>query len=127
MARQVGMIVRWRDLDTVHANEGQPGQLFDDAQHLGHREASRLGCSSTGCERGIQAVDVQTHVHGRMAVLRESVANLLQDAFELRGRLQPAQIPRREDDSALVGNRVAGLAAACRADADLGETRLDGR
>jgi len=110
-------------LHAVHAHEGQVGPFLHEGHQLGGAQTGGLRGAGARGERGVQAVDVQAQVHGRVAMLRQPVTNAGQHWSKLLRALQASQIAGREDLPALAGDVFPGLASGGRADADLREAR----
>lgn len=62
-----GGVVRRRHFHQVAANDVQARQPPQHGLGLAHRHAANLGRAGAGRESGIQAIDVERHIHGRVA------------------------------------------------------------
>ncbi len=123
--RDLGVVIRGRDLDAIHAYPAQVDQLLEQREHLVACHSAGLRRARAGRKGRVKAVDVQAQVDGRLAVRGQTLANLVAQGGQLGRALEAAQVARREDQPAAIANVLSCGALARRADADLREAGID--
>ena len=115
----LGRIVGGRDLDDIHAGELQRIESAQHGLHLPAREPADLRRAGTGRESGIEAVDIEGEIGGRVIDNRS-------DAFAHGLRPGFVHILRRDHGHAAAERPVVDIPLHRRADADLhGALRID--
>src|SRR5205085_2900636 len=63
----LGVIIGGRDLDDIHAGEGEAGEAAQDRLRLPGKEAADLRRSGARCEGRVERVDIEAEINGPVA------------------------------------------------------------